>query len=59
MIDKEKISKPLIPVKLDNVTIVIIPDELREDTKIENEDYYEQPQSDSDSDICGPLNCHK
>jgi len=59
MIQKDKRSKPLIPVKLDNVTKIIIPDELRDDTKIENEDYYEPPPSDSDFDICGPLNCHK
>jgi len=59
MIDKDKISKTLIAVKSDNVTKVIIPDELKEDTKIKNEDYYEQPPSDSDFDICGPLNCDK
>lgn len=59
MIDKDKISKPIISEKSNNVTNVIIPDELKEDTKIKNEDYYEQPPSDSDFDICGPLNCDK
>ena len=59
MIDKDKISKPLIPVKLDNVTKVIIPDELKEDNIIKEEEYYEQPPSDSDFDICGLLNCDK
>ena len=59
MIDKDKVSKPIIPEKSDKVTNVIIPEELKEDKKIKKEDYYEQPPSDSDFDICGPLNCDK
>ena len=59
MIEKDKRAKPIIPEKSGTVTKVIIPDELKEDTKIKNEDYYEQPPSDSDFDICGLLNCDK
>lgn len=59
MIDKDKVSKPIIPEKSDKAPTIIIPEELKEDKKIKKEDYYEQPPSDSDFDICGPMNCDK
>lgn len=63
MINKDKVSNPIIPEKSDKETTIIIPEELKEelkeDKKIKKEDYYEQPPSDSDFDICGPMNCDK
>ncbi|MCB2289239.1 hypothetical protein LGK97_05605 [Clostridium sp. CS001] len=59
MINKDKVSNPIIPEKSDKATTIIIPEELKEDKKIKKEDYYEQPPSDSDFDICGPMNCDK
>jgi hypothetical protein len=59
MIDKEKVSKPIIPEKSDKAPTVIIPEELKEDKEIKEENYYEQPPSDSDYDICGPMDCDK
>lgn len=59
MIDKDKVSKPIIPEKSHKAPTIIIPEELKEDKKIKKEDYYEQPPSDSDFDICGPMNCDK
>lgn len=50
MTDKDKVSKKLSPEELEKK---------EKDRKIKEGELYEQPPSDSDDDICGPLNCDK
>ncbi|MBC8061417.1 MAG: hypothetical protein H7Y18_12240 [Clostridiaceae bacterium] len=42
---------------VDKVTKKISPEKL--DEEIKKDEYYTQPPSDSEDDICGPLNCDK
>jgi len=50
----DKTSKTLSPEELEK-------DKAKKDKakKIKEGEYYQQPPSDSDDDICGPLNCDK
>ena len=48
--DKDKVSKTISPEKSEK---------LKKDEKVKEERYFEQPPSDSEDDICGPLNCDK
>lgn len=59
MIDKDKKLNPIIPKKSDITDNVIVPDKVKKDAIVKDDEYYEQPPSDSDFDICGPLNCDK
>jgi hypothetical protein len=34
-------------------------EELKKDEEVQKDEYYTQPPSDSEDDICGPLNCDK
>ena len=52
MTDKVKTSKTLSPEELNKA-------KEEKDRKIKSGELYEQPPSDSDDDICGPLNCDK
>jgi len=52
MPDKEKASKKLSPEKMSKIE----KEKLEEAKRISN---YEQPPSDSEFDICGPLDCDK
>ena len=58
MIDKDKVSKTINPEKLekDKVSKTVNPEK---DNKIKEKEYFKQPPSDSEDDICGPLNCDK
>jgi len=58
MIDKDKVSKTISPEKLkeDKESKKT---NLKEDKKIKEKGYFKEPPSDSENDICGPLNCDK
>jgi len=58
MIDKDKVSKTIDPEKLgkDKVSKKA---SLEKDKEIKEKEYFKQPPSDSEDDICGPLNCDK
>ena len=44
---------------IDKVFKAMGPEELEKDDRMEKMEYYTQPPSDSEDDICGPLNCDK
>lgn len=52
MTDKNKVTKPVSAEELEKA-------KQERDRKIKEGELYEQPPSDSDDDICGPLNCDK
>ena len=43
----------------DTKTKKVDPKKLAKDKEVKKDEYFEQPPSDSDEDICGPLNCDK
>ena len=61
MTDKDKVSKTISKEELakDKVSKTINSEKLDRAEKIKNGEYFEQPPSDSDDEICGPLNCDK
>lgn len=58
MIDKDKVSKTITSEKLEEDKISKKTN-LEKDKKIKEDEYFKQPPSDSENDICGPLNCDK
>ena len=43
----------------DTKTKNVDPKKLAKDKEVKKDEYFVQPPSDSDEDICGPLNCDK
>ena len=59
MIDNDKLPKPMVSGTSAEMPKTILPEELEKDNKVKENEYYKQPPSDSEDDICGPLNCDK
>ncbi len=52
-------NKEMSPEELKKDPKIKSPEELEKERKIREGILYEQPASDSDFDICGPLDCDK
>jgi len=55
--NKDKVVKALSPEELAKIATIKKDEELVKQNEKDN--YFKQPPSDSEFDICGPLNCDK
>ena len=56
MVNKDKVSKTISLEELEKLAKI---EKLENDKKIRRGELFEQPPSDSEHDICGPLHCDK
>jgi hypothetical protein len=60
MIDKDNVSKKISSDKIEEEQPKVkSPEQLEKEIKIREGILFEQPPSDSEYDICGPLDCDK